>query len=166
MIKNIEELNQEELSYVKDVLMKYLNDCQEESKIPYESVNKINKLLLENENDIKKLERKINYFNSSEENDSISFFGILCFGLISGLISIKDLVEPVEALAVFTGGVFSSWIINSIVNSIKEKKKQNIYKDLDEIEDIKEESEILKSLKNEILDCKSYHKKLRDFTNQ
>lgn len=166
MIKNFEELNSEELLYVKGVITKYLEDCQEESKIPYESVTKINKLLLENEKDIKRLERKIDYFNSSKENDSISFFGILCFALISGLISIKELADPMETLMIFTGGTFSSWIINSVVNNKKEEKKRNIYKDLDEIEDIKEESKILNSLKHEILGCKSYHKKLRDFSNK
>lgn len=165
MIKNIEQLNQEELLYVKDVIRKYLEECEQDDIFVDKSVKKVNERLKKNDRNIEKIQRKLERLQASDD-DFLTILGILCSGILSGFLCYKEITYVIGTLAVFGSGAILSFIANDVVNNLKERSQMNMYKDLDEIEDIKEESEILKSLKNEILDCKSYHKKLRDFTNQ
>lgn len=130
------------------------------------SVKKVNERLKKNDRNIEKIQGKLERLQASAADDFLTILGILCSGILSGFLCYKEITYVIGTLAIFVSVAILSFIANDVVNNLKERSQMNMYKDLDEIEDIKEESEILKSLKNEILDCKSYHKKLRDFTNQ
>lgn len=64
MIKNIEQLNQEELLYVKDVIRKYLDECEQDDIFVDKSVKKVNERLKKNDRNIEKNTKKIRTFTS------------------------------------------------------------------------------------------------------
>lgn len=161
MIKSFEELNSEELSYVKNVVRKYLQDCDQDDILADERINMINELLKKNEKDIKKRKRKVEYISTGQEDNFIFFFGMICSACVFGFIS-DDLVE---ALMLFFAGTISSYIINSILKVIKKEDKRNIYKDLGDLDNLLDENQILKSTKQKLLNYKSYQKELKNFVN-
>lgn len=167
MIKNIEQLDENELSYVKDSLEKYLTMRSDDEMIISEYVNKIDKQIKKNGKDIKSLERKISYLETHENDDCIKTIGSL-ISILSflGYITFNDTNNFVVPISCAIGGVGMSYLINEIVNMIKDKERKNVYTDMDLIDSAKKDNQTLEDIKEELLECADYHKVLRRFINK
>lgn len=165
MIKNIEQLDQEELLYVKDVIRKYLEECEQDDMFVDKSVKKVNEKLKKNDRNIEKTQRKLKRLQASTDDDFLTIFGTLCSGILSIFLCFKDVTETMGTIGVFAGGTIVSYIANDVVNNLKERSQMNMYKDLDNLEILSEDNKDLKLIKQKLLSYKSYKEELRKFTN-
>ncbi len=167
MIKNIEQLDENELSYVKNALEKYLIMQSDDETTISKYVDKIDKQLKKNNKEIKNLERKIIYLRSHENNDLVKVVGSL-ISLLSGLgcVVFNDANNIFATVAITLGGVGVSYTVNEIVNVVEDKERQNIYIDMDLVDSAKKDNEILQDVKDDLLEHASYHKRLKAFINK
>lgn len=165
MIKNIEQLNQEELLYVKDVIRKYLDECEQDDIFVDKSVKKVNERLKKNDRNIEKIQRKLERLQASAADDFLTILGTLCSGILSGFLCYKEITYVIGTLAVFGSGTILSVIANDVVNNLKELSQMNMYKDLDNLENLSEDNKDLKLIKQKLLSYKSYKEESRKFTN-
>lgn len=164
MIKNVEEMNAEELSYVKDAISKYLNGYEKEDyeAMLHKWIKKTNNQIKINKKDIRKIQRKIAYLNVSESNYFLTALGTLLSACISGWLLTIDAIDPIEMISIIAGGSGASFALNFGLNKKREKDEENVYQDLDLI---LEDNDILNRRKEELLECESYHKALKKFIN-
>lgn len=167
MIKNIEQLDENELSYVKNSLEKYLTMQSDDEVLIGEYIKRINKQIKQNDKDIRRLDRKISYLETHENDDLVKVIGSLISALsFLGYITFNDANNFVVPFVCASGGVGMSYLINEIVNMIKDKERKNVYTDMDLIDSAKKDNETLEDIKEELLECADYHKALRRFTNK
>ena len=143
MIKDLEQLNEQELSFVKDIIEKYLKQNKQTDIFVKQSIKKIDKELKYNNKDIKRLIRKINYLQNNENDYFITSLGMAISGILSLLFIDEGDSYATYSYGVFAGGSIISLIINLIVNHIKTLSYNNIYKDKDEIKFIIEDDKDL-----------------------
>lgn len=163
MIKTLEEMNGEELLYVKDMIEKYLDECKETEDIVNKKIRKINKKIKFNNKDIRRLERKIERLKSMPIDYFPFGFGTCLSVIIAVLLCNKGVTDGMESMCVWADGTGLSLIINEIINNAKQKALDNVYKDEDDLDFIRYNNNILKKQKKKLLEYKSYNKKLKDF---
>ncbi len=166
MIKDLEQLNEQELSFVKDIIEKYLKQNKQTDIFVKQSIKKIDKELKYNNKDIKRLIRKINYLQNNENDYFITSLGMAISGILSLLFIDEGDSYATYSYGVFAGGSIFSLVINLIVNHIKTLSYNNIYKDKDEIKFIIEDNKDLEFEKQKLLRYKNYNKELKKFIEE
>lgn len=172
MIKKIEELNEEELRFVKDTLLMYMNTYR------YEKVNKetveiktynfetyvkktkkfpsfMEREIKENEKDMEIYKRKIEKLEDFDDNRLLTLLGTFLTGTGTCLISLGNINLVGLIISLLLGGVVSDKITQKVIDS----KLNKYYKDMDATE---AEHELLKKAQNHFIGFDGYYKKLEN----
>lgn len=155
MTKDLNQMDEHELKFVKECISKITCDDETLSKIDI-LYNNLNKKIKENEFIIKQLE---NYIASDDESAFLTILGVLSSISIyyMGIFDFLGRDFEIFICALIAIGSLITGAINE--QMIKDDKKQ-AYRDVDLT---KEKVKTLKDFSNKLLLAKDYNKKLKDF---